>query len=419
MKKILTALFLIYSSLSDGQIRMMCYNMLNFPTGNLQGRVDTLENIINYARPHLLMIQELKTEQGLADITDMMNDIGYGDFAHGEFVPQQSPGSPGNLLQQAIVYDTEVFRMKREGVVLTNYRDINEYVLYLNDPMLATSNDTTFLYVYVTHLKSSTGADNEQARLEMVNYLIDHFATIPEDSYVIFSGDFNLYSTAEPAYQAILNQDNPIAMIDPFSNYGDWSVNNFAHREILTQCTRVSQLDNDGAGGGVDDRFDFILFSESIMNPDNDIHYIEGSMKSLGNTGMCYNQNITDCDFANPVPADVLSSIYYMSDHIPVYAELDTDIINQISHEKNNTPELLAFLDRNNDLVVELKNLNAAESAKLKILDMTGRVLTTEDVKCGNCRIVLSPKNLPNGVYLIMVENQRGISVTEKFVVSR
>jgi endonuclease/exonuclease/phosphatase family metal-dependent hydrolase len=381
----------------------MCYNVLNFPTGNLQGRADTLANIIDYARPHLLMLQELKTAQGLADITEMMNDIGYGDFAHSTFVPQQSPGSPGNLLQQAIVYDTEVLRMRSEGIVATNYRDINEFVLYLNDPQLAAGADTTFLYVYVTHLKSSTGTENEQLRLEMVNYLVDHFNTLPEDSNVIFSGDFNLYTNTEPAYQAIMNTENAIVMQDPFANYGDWAVDNFAHREILTQCTRTAQLYNDGAGGGVDDRFDFILFSESMMNPDNGIHYSEGSFKSLGNTGLCYNENITDCDTGNPVPVDVLRSIYYMSDHIPQYCELETDILNSVGSRKNDEPFLRAYFYHPHQIQIEYSGF--AQPVEILLHDMTGKVITgaMDYMTAGKYR--LNSPEAGDGVYLISVKD--------------
>jgi hypothetical protein len=49
----------------------MSYNILNFPDGNIAGRVDTLENIIEYYQPHLLMVQELQSENGLTDITDI------------------------------------------------------------------------------------------------------------------------------------------------------------------------------------------------------------------------------------------------------------------------------------------------------------------------------------------------------------
>ena len=94
MKKIFLLISLAFTLGSTGQteIRMMSYNLLNFPTGNLEGRVDTLNNILDYYRPHLFMIQELKTAQGLSDVTDRLNDLGYGSFDHGTFVPQVSSG---------------------------------------------------------------------------------------------------------------------------------------------------------------------------------------------------------------------------------------------------------------------------------------------------------------------------------------
>jgi exonuclease III len=419
MKKILLIVVLHAWFLSNGQIKMMCYNVLNFPTGNLQGRVDTLEKIINYSRPRLMMIQELKNAQGLADITDMMNDIGYGDFAHSEFIPQQSPGSPGNLLQQAIVYDTEIFRMKNEGVVLTNYRDINEYVLYLNDPQLPAGADTTFLYVYVTHLKSSTGADNEQTRLEMVSYLLEHFSTLPENSHVIFTGDFNLYSTSEPAYLAMTAEDNDIVLRDPLASLGDWSVANFAHREILTQSTRLSQINNDGAGGGVDDRFDFILLSESLMNPDSDLHYVEGSTVSLGNTGLCYNQNITDCDLGNPVPPDVLRAIYYMSDHIPVCAELNTDIINTREEIVNSLPSMNAYFTSQNELSVQINNAGMSAEPRIRLVDITGRIIIEERINCSSCAMTIQTPEISSGAYVLMFADENGTHLTNKIALVR
>jgi endonuclease/exonuclease/phosphatase family metal-dependent hydrolase len=418
MRKLSAILLVLIAVTGTSQIRLLCYNLLNFPTGNLQGRTDTLENIIEYARPHLLMIQELKTAQGLMDITEMMNDLNYGDFAHSTFISQQSPGSPGNLLQQAIVYDTEVFRMRSEGVVLTSYRDINEYVLYLNDPQLSAGADTTFLHVYVTHLKSSTGADNEQVRLDMVNYLVDHFNTLPENSNVIFAGDFNVYTTSEPAFQAILNVDNNVVMEDPFASFGDWAVANFGHREILTQSTRSSQINNDGAGGGVDDRFDFILFSEALMNPDNPLHFAEGSFKSLGNTGLCYNENITDCDANNPVPMDVLRSIYFMSDHIPQYCELDTDIINSII--RTDTPKTLInarFTGADyNQIQIEATGFNG--QCEISLTNMTGRKIITQGIAdISNCIIPIPA--LSNGVYLLTVVDVRGQYQSVKLSVIR
>ena len=419
MKYIIWSLLLLTRFQSEAQLRLLSYNLLNFPTSNLAGRVDTLANIIDYTRPHLLMIQELENAEGLEQITDMMNDLGYGDFTHPDFIPQQSPGSPSNQLQQSIVYDAEVLRLKSSSVVLTDYRDINEFVLYLNDPQLPNGSDTTFLYVYVTHLKSSTGSDNELARLSMVNYLISHFEELPPNSNVIFAGDFNLYTNTEPAYTAITSEDNAIVLKDIFASYGDWPGATFPHKEILTQCTRTSVIFNDGAGGGVDDRFDFILMSESLLETDNGLYYVEGSYKSIGNTGNCYNANITDCDIANPVPTDVLQSMYYMSDHIPQYCELFSDIID--NHGEINTVQPGFFFPYGNiaqeNLCFGLQGYNAP-SGVITVYDVQGKEIHSQILDDSNLQFLPSQK-WQDGMYIISLMTSGHVKFNDKFLIQR
>jgi hypothetical protein len=110
----------LISTITFAQIRVMSHNMLNFPDGNISGRVDTLENIIDYFQPHLLMIQELQNESGLIDVTDMMDNLGYGDFENAPFVVQQSdPGNPYKL-QQGIVFDRNVMRLHSQDQIITS-----------------------------------------------------------------------------------------------------------------------------------------------------------------------------------------------------------------------------------------------------------------------------------------------------------
>ncbi|MBL7943016.1 MAG: endonuclease/exonuclease/phosphatase family protein, partial [Flavobacteriales bacterium] len=317
---------------ASAQVRVMSYNLLNFPTGNLQGRIDTLQNIMDYYRPHLLLIQELKTEDGLADITDMLDDLDYGSFAHGTFVPQQSNGGTTNPLQQNVVYDTQVFTLTDEFVIETDVRDINGFKFYFNDPSLTSEGDTTFLYAFSAHLKSSQGAAEEAARLAMVEAWIDWTADeLSTDDLVLFAGDFNLYTSDEPAYQALTDSSNPVVLQDVFADYGDWSVPGFDHLEILTQSTRISAIYDDGAGGGIDDRFDFILMSEGLYDENSPVQYLDGSYQSLGNNGTCYNNSIILCADDNEVPADVLQSIYYMSDHIPQVLSMQIPTMNGVA----------------------------------------------------------------------------------------
>ncbi len=425
MKRIVFLILLCFSLnlYCTAQIRLMSYNMLNFPTGNLQGRVDTLENIVSYTRPHLLMIQELKTAEGLAEVTDMMDDIGYGNFASSTFLSQQSAPGTSNPLQQAIVYDLNVFRMKSESYVLTDVRDINEYVLYLNDPELEQGADTTFLYVYVAHLKSSEGADNVQARLDMVNNLVTHFQNIPANANVIFAGDFNLYTNTEPAFVAATNTDNEIVLKDPFQSYGDWPGASFAHKEILTQCTRISQFMNDGAGGGIDDRFDFILFSENLMNQSADLHYTEDSFISLGNTGGCYNQDITDCITGNEVPFDVLQSMYYMSDHIPQICQLSTLLEIPDDVAENSALPFQLKLVQNADGEFSLRySSNESFQSEILLWTFDGKMILAEPIAIsrGEHEIKLSSsQNLAAGIYLAGLTTKDGNYFTQRFIVQK
>ena len=164
--RILLLAALLFSLAASAQIKVMSYNILNYPTSDLLGRADTLQNIVDYVQPDLLLIQELKSAWGLEQIRDISFANQAANFESSVFVPQTNGGSNG--LQQAIVYNTDKLTLKSQYEVVTGYRDVNEFILYLNDANLPNGADTTFIYVYVTHLKSSQGNENEQIRLQMV-----------------------------------------------------------------------------------------------------------------------------------------------------------------------------------------------------------------------------------------------------------
>jgi hypothetical protein len=67
MRSLITLLMLLFSltALSQDQVTVMSYNLLNFPMGNLAGREDTLRIIIDHVRPDIFLIQELQTDSGL------------------------------------------------------------------------------------------------------------------------------------------------------------------------------------------------------------------------------------------------------------------------------------------------------------------------------------------------------------------
>jgi Endonuclease/Exonuclease/phosphatase family len=400
-------------------LRVMSYNMLNFPLGEIPDRVDTLEKIVSYSLPDLLMIQELKTEQGLLDIADMMDSLGFGDYAPSQFVAMQSdPGNPYPL-QHAIVYNQNIFTLKSQSEIVTSVRDINEFVLYLNDDGLATGSDTIFIYVYVTHLKSSTGAENQALRLEMANAWIDYMnANFIGDENVILAGDFNLYANTEPAYLALTNTENTVVMQDMFASLGNWSGTNFEHKEILTQSTRSSQVGGDGAGGGIDDRFDFILFSEAMMTNTNEVYYVQDSYKSLGNNGTCYNQSITECSEGNGVPQEVLQAIYYLSDHVPQVCLLGRDLTSSVQEVR--TPNYSCSVAYST-YTTSIK-LHAAQGAQgyWTVYNSAGQIIQHENVNIikGNNTIDLNTTSLQAGIYFFLFQNTDGSHIATPFIVN-
>ena len=73
----------------------------------------------------------------------------------------------------------------------------------------------------------------------------------------------------------LLDPTNRIRLRDPINTPGDWNSSSFQPKSVLTQSTRASSIFGDGAGGGLDDRFDFVLLSSDMFQPWNTIVYEE------------------------------------------------------------------------------------------------------------------------------------------------
>ncbi len=424
IRGILFVIAIANSVCAFSQIKVMSYNLLNFPTGNFQGRVDTLEKIINYYRPDLFMIQELKTAQGLTDVTNMMNDLDYGVFASTTYLPQQSNQGSTFPLQQAMVYNTNMFGLVTESFIETEVRDINRFTLYLKTVDLALTEDTVFLHVFVTHLKSSQGAENEALRFQMVqafNTYLSNFMS--PDDLIIFCGDFNLYSNQEPAYIAMTNENNSLYMVDPLASLGNWDSSTFPHKEILTQSTRTSSLMNDGAGGGVDDRFDFIMFSPALMSTNSPVYYLAESYKSLGNNGDCFNQNITACDEGNEVPFSILRSMYFMSDHLPQVCELGLQVeLNSASTIDLSPRARFKFCSAHpsstGPLCIKILG-NETINGSIRVINSLGQIQQTDSFIKSSAEetFFISSEQFVPGVYLIELVDGNEVIASHRFLV--
>ncbi len=397
-------------SFGQGTLKTMFYNVLNYPTAPPENREEILETIIDSYEPDIFMICELETEAGGEEILNKsLNDDG-NNYSSAPFLSNFSNSDVE--LHQLLYYNNQKFTLVQSQRLITTIRDINWYTLELmsNDQV----NNPIRIEIFIAHLKASRGSENEIKRLAMVNQFIDNYANLDENDFVIFAGDLNVYSSNEPAYRELLDANNKIIMVDPISTPGDWTSNS-TFTDIHTQSTRISneEFDNLGSGGGLDDRFDFILMSENMVSS-TQLSYIPNTYKAYGNNGNCYNQRIDDIDCPGIFDSALRDALYNMSDHLPVVMEL------QANQQFLSTPEFINSrhtIQLNNgtiiDDVLSLQINNNSEPIDFKIYTTLGQEIKSFSAN-GNSITNIVVSELSNGIYYLVPLNTS--SKTIKFL---
>lgn len=416
MKKVLFIITCILSmQVNFGQttFKTMFYNLLNYPTAPPQNRNILLKEILNTYQPDIFMVCELETESASNDILNFsLTDIDK-NYQKATFVPNQSDTGDYSNLQQEIFFNSNYFTLVNQEEILTYIRDINHYTLQLN-----TSDQTNPIYleVFVTHLKASQSTTNQQQRLDMVTAFTNALNNLEPNSYVIFAGDFNFYTSSESAYQKILNTNNHVIMKDVLNlnnSLQSWHTN-YNFKAIHTQATRLSnsEFNGYGAGGGLDDRFDFITFSENIVNT-SQINYVQNTYKSYGNNGNCYNKRIDDSSCTGEFDFTLRSNLYLMSDHLPVVAELQSQSTLGVENNTFNQPKINLTKGNviNDNLTIQVDDTLIYK--KISIVNANGQKLFSKKITQKN--ITINTTNLATGIYYLKTE---GINQIIKFVKS-
>ncbi|MBF8150812.1 hypothetical protein ITJ86_12945 [Winogradskyella sp. F6397] len=321
-------LFTIAQVSSQETIKVMFYNLLNYPLEDaVPNRLTDLSYILSDYEPDLFLVCELNNITGAIDVLNTTKSAIDTNFEMATYVSNTSDDSYGdqNDLQNLLYYNSTKFSLEEEIIVPTYLRDFNVYRLRLN----TTNHNTnpTDIYVVVCHLKASSGTANAQKRAEMVLDLENYLDTLPSDSKVILGGDLNVYTATEAAFQNLLSDSNAITFTDPANRVGSWH-NNTNYIDVFTQSTRT-QTGMGGANGGFDDRFDFILTSKNMAST-ADVTYVPESYQVYGNNGLvsCWNKSInsTECETTDSQFSYTLRNhLHNFSDHLPVTLSLETD----------------------------------------------------------------------------------------------
>lgn len=308
-------------SAQDETLSIVSYNLLNFPDGRddcgsntvVPNRADTLKKITDYLQPDIFVACEVQNQTGVnAVLNDALNTGGNTNYVAANF-------NGSGYLHNAMFYNSDKLTLKSQHVVASSPRDIDHYVFYMNDPNLNVFYDTTFIEVYMMHLKAGSSSSSEAQRDTQTQLLMNYLANRPTDRNVFFCGDMNVYSSNDDGYQNMTS--GPFAMQDPINTPGNWN-NSSSYAAVHTQSTRTSGNFDCGSSGGLDDRFDQILVSQNVMNNGDNVQYQTGSYRAVGNDGNHYNGSLISGS-NSMYPTDVVRALYYMSDHLPVELKVD------------------------------------------------------------------------------------------------
>jgi hypothetical protein len=182
------------------------------------------------------------------------------------------------------------------------------------------TSDQAKFFVYASHLKASPGATNESDRLAGAQVVRNNADALAASTHIIYCGDFNLYSNAEPAYAEFLSAGNGQGF-DPLGS-GSWAGagNAFKHTQSPRDIAAGGLI-----GGGMDDRFDFQLSSGEMQDGDG-ISIVPGSYRAFGNDGNHYNLAINignNTYYPSDIPLSnfLADTLFDAADHIPVIVD--------------------------------------------------------------------------------------------------
>jgi hypothetical protein len=326
MKKLILLIFLklFFISAFADTLTLMHYNLLNY--GNFtdyctlynnppEAKTTHLKTIIDYYLPDILAVNEIGTDPFYQDkiLNEVLNASGRNGYSRA-----QATNLAGSDIINMLYYRADKFGLERQEVIATLPRDINAYRLYYRPVVPA--GDTIFLWVITAHLKAgSSGADKQQRGI-MAQAVADFINTNNITDACMLTGDLNLQNATEAAWQTLAASSNTsVPFTDPTGMEGNWH-SNPVFASVHTQSTHINS-NGCAAGGGIDDRFDFILVSPGMLEADAPVAYIDDSYVTAGQDGQRFDGSVLDPPNFS-APQAVLQAIYQFSDHMPVTVKL-------------------------------------------------------------------------------------------------
>ena len=423
---LLLLIWMAWPAKAQDTLTVMQYNLLeygNYNSGfadcyetnnNTQRKDECIRTLVDYVKPDIFTVCEFGATSALQnDFLRHNLNINGANYWQSDNIINYA----GSNIINHIFFDSRKLGLSKHVALRTNPRDTDFYELYLKTPNLA-AGDTIKLVCIVVHPKAGQGYEASRcAQMQIaMDYLNQHY---PHDNALIM-GDFNMYGASESGYRLLTQTySNPeVCFVDPVGSagIGEWNNNN-QYAAYHTQSTR-SYSEECFSGGGLDDRFDFILMADEIKFSYNHLRYVNNSYHAIGNDGHHFNQSV-DQGTNTAVPAEVAEALFDGSDHLPVTMKIAVDV--HLGVEEEMAQSLQACVAPNpatNLAKVSFYNPSQGQ-VQFDLYSLQGQLMQRAAGVFGEGaqQFELDLQGLTKGFYLLRIAHSKGWRQTIKLVI--
>ncbi len=404
-----TLTFLQYNLLNYGNFTSYCTSSNN----NVSRKTGYIGLIVHYVRPDIFTVNEMTITPSYHDylLNNGLNTDGVNYYAKAS----DNLHNDYQYTMNVLYYNKNKLGEAAHFIAQTYVRDIDIFKLYYKSANL-NQGDTTFIYCVVAHLKAGSYDSDAGKRKVMAQNTMNYIASHDPDENYLLMGDFNVYSDQEGAFQQFINYKVPaVRFSDPVNEVGDWH-NNYDYRMVQSQSTHYTSS-GCPSGGGLDDRFDFILISNNVKQGNKKVKYVPGSFHVVGQDGKHFNKALLDDPSNTTVPKNVLNALYYNSDHLPVTLKVTVNQPLDIRQQHSDV-EHLKFNNPVKDILNFEVNVDKPMTLQVKIYSLVGKMVMHRQfaLQKGLSRQAMRIGELPKGLYILQFTEPNGYSFSRKLL---
>jgi PEP-CTERM motif len=333
---VFAAWVLIDLSIASAQfLRVVAYNI---EAGNgIDSNLTTVlrgignEQLAGHAQPiDVLALEELApspTTTTLPFIVSELNNIyGAGTYAFDSTLDPTTGGTGGG--PSGLVYNTKTVQLLGAKAIGTSSGSgaARAPMRYELAPIGYNDHSADF-WLYVSHMKSGTGASNENRRNIEANTIRTNSALgeVGANAHVIYAGDYNVTGSAEAAYKTMVSSTIPNIgsvgqAIDTVNPTNDWT-STASFLGLLTESAVNLEF-----------RDDFQFVTSPMLNQ-NGVRLVANTYTAFGNDGSTAYHGRVDAGTNTALPdlgmppydaayrQSVLSALTTATDHLPIVAD--------------------------------------------------------------------------------------------------